>query len=102
MNQLWSRTLLLFLIYFIQSPDSSLKGQNFSWSPYGDLIVTPLMAYTINEKRSNIPTHFLIANGVKGNIGFELGGLISLHFRPKTLYTLTRVVNSKTEKIITT
>jgi hypothetical protein len=42
---------------------------------YGDLIMTPIMAYTITPKGSNIPTNFLLANGVKANIGFELGVL---------------------------
>jgi len=45
---------------------------------YGDLIMTPIMAYTISEDRSNIPTHFLLANGVKANIGFELGIIIPI------------------------
>jgi hypothetical protein len=40
---------------------------------YGDLIMTPMMAYTITPKGSNIPTHFLVANGIKANIGFEIG-----------------------------
>lgn len=40
---------------------------------YGDLIMTPIMAYTISPKGSNIPTHFLVANGIKANIGFEIG-----------------------------
>jgi hypothetical protein len=40
---------------------------------YGDIIVTPVMAYTIRDDGSNIPTYFLLNNGIKGNLGFELG-----------------------------
>ena len=45
---------------------------------YADLVMTPIMAYTIDQRGSNIPTHFLIANGVKANIGTEIGLLINV------------------------
>lgn len=61
----------------------SAKGQLWSGdgpvSLYGDLIMTPMMAYTITNKGSNIPTHFLLANGIKANIGFELGFLVRIY-----------------------
>ncbi|NOQ75622.1 MAG: hypothetical protein GQ574_26680 [Crocinitomix sp.] len=41
--------------------------------PYADIITTPLMGYTISPRGSNIPTHFLIANGLKANLGIEVG-----------------------------
>lgn len=63
---------IFILSSFFQMP---LFSQDIEIIPYGDLIMTPMMAYTINERGSNIPTHFLLANGVKANIGFELGVL---------------------------
>lgn len=74
-------TLSLFIVLFTFSSIKSFgqdEQNNFlkiikRATPYGDLIMTPLMAYTINERGSNIPTYFLLANGVKANIGFELG-----------------------------
>lgn len=54
-----------------------------AFSIYGDLIMTPVMAYTITNKGSNIPTHFLLANGVKANIGFEVGVLYKVYTTDK-------------------
>jgi hypothetical protein len=35
--------------------------------------MTPMMSYNIGKNASNIPTNFLVANGVKANLGFEVG-----------------------------
>ena len=69
------RTILILLLFtsnFFFAQDNQ-GGFLSEITPYGDLTITPMMAYTINEKGSNIPTSFLLANGVKANIGFEIG-----------------------------
>lgn len=66
-------TILFFSCTILSFSQENQKPFFKRFSPYGDLVVTPLMAYTISPKGSNIPTHFLVANGIKGNLGFELG-----------------------------
>jgi hypothetical protein len=78
MRHLLIKKQLAFLLFIFASLPNARTQNIENISFYGDLIMTPIMAYTISDFGSNIPTHFLLANGVKANIGFELGFLMPI------------------------
>jgi hypothetical protein len=69
------------IIVYIFCLNSVIFGQELSdiIIPFGDIVMTPMMSYNIGKNASNIPTNFLVANGVKANLGFELGLLFPVY-----------------------
>lgn len=64
---------VLFLLCITLNSWSQSAEKDKSWSPYIDLVGTPVMGYTIGSKGSNVPTYFLLSQGLKGNLGVEVG-----------------------------
>jgi len=55
-----------------------IDREEHSLDIFADLSVTPVMGYTIQRFGSNIPTSMLAANGVKANMGGDLGLMFNL------------------------